>query len=502
MNRSIIVVGLGPGGMECLSVGTLEILKNACKLFLRTGRHPVAGDLTGMGIKFSTFDYLYERYTNFQEVYFHIACEVTEAAEKGPVVFAVPGHPLVGEEAVAKIINLAGEKGLTYKVMPAMSFLDPVLVAANLDLSPGLKLVDGLQLALDSSRPEYRPDPGVPNVIMQVHNRLVASEIKISLMEFYPDEHVIKVIGNAGIKGMERVETIPLFEMDRLDWIDHLTCIYLPPLQESKTSVSRYPLDTVVDIMGDLRDEDGCPWDREQTHLTLKKYLLEEAYEVLDAIDEGNMYKLCEELGDLLLQITFHAEIARESGFFDMNDVIEVISKKLIRRHPHVFGTTSVRNSAEVSVNWEEIKKKELKEKGEIRQSILDGIPESMPALMRADKIQSKAAKVGFDWPDYRGAMEKVVEELAELKEAVSENDPNRVREETGDLLFAVVNLARLLKVNSEETLLTAVRKFKDRFNYMENKAAQANRDLKTMVLEELDSLWEEAKTELKSKKT
>ncbi len=502
LEKHITIVGLGPGGTDSLTVGALEVLKKASALFIRTSRHPVVGELSGQGIKFKTFDYLYEKSCDFEKLYAGIAEVIINAAREQPVVYAVPGHPLVGEESVLKIIRLAREANLGYEILPAMSFLDPVITALRLNLSEGIKLIDGLGLMDEKHARGCRPDPLIPNLVMQVYNSMVASEVKLSLMDFYPDEHRIKVITAAGIPGQERIEDIPLFELDRLDWIDHLTCVYIPPYPEAKAMVSRFPLDRIVNIMEQLRGENGCPWDREQTHASLKRYLIEETYEVLEAIDEGNMYKVCEELGDLLLQIAFHAQIARESGFFDLNDVVEGISEKLVRRHPHVFGSATVNSSREVSVNWEKIKKGELEEKGETRQSLLDGIPQNMPALMKAEKIQRKAAKVGFDWPEYTGALDKVMEEIDEIKEAVSKADQIRIRDEIGDLLFAVVNLARLLEVNSEEALTAAIRKFKERFKTMETLAAQARRELGSMDLAELDSLWEEAKTRQREKKT
>jgi len=502
LEKDLTIVGLGPGGIHSLSVGALDVLNGSSNLFIRTSKHPVVKELASRGIKFRTFDDLYEKYNDFDEVYTEIAEAVINATIAGPVVFAVPGHPLVGEESVLKILQRAQQLGISYEILPAMSFLDPVITALRLNLSAGVKLIDGLSFIDKKDNWSCRPDPLMPTLVMQVYNSMVASEVKLSLMDFYPDDHRIKVITAAGIAGQERIEDIPLFELDRLDWIDHLTCVYIPPYSESKALVSRFPLDRIMDIMEQLRGKNGCPWDREQTHISLKRYLVEETYEVLDAIDEGNMYKVCEELGDLLLQIAFHAQIASESGFFDINDVVEGISQKLVRRHPHVFGSTTVTNSGEVSVNWEKIKKGELAEKGEIRQSVLDGIPQNMPALMKADKIQRKAAKVGFDWPDYTGALDKVVEEINEIKEAVSQVDQIRIRDEIGDLLFAAVNLARLLEVNSEEALTAAVRKFKERFTTMETLAVQAHRELATMSLAELDSLWEEAKIRQRDKKT
>ena len=501
INKELSIVGLGPGGLDSISVGIFEKIKNARRLLLRTGKHPAAEELRSRGFEFETFDHLYERVGDFTEIYSEIAVEVVRLAREYPVVFAVPGHPLVGEEAVLRIIQLARETNLSYEIVPAMSFLDPVLTSLGLGLSQGLKLVDGLELAREERNPAANPDPLVPNIIMQVYNSRVASEVKLSLMEFYPDDHPVTVISAAGTAGQTRAEEIPLFELDRLSWIDHLTCVQVPPYLESKSMVSRYPADRLVGLLETLRGEDGCPWDKEQTHTSLKKYLIEETYEVIDAIEEGNMYKVCEEMGDLLLQIAFHAQIAAEQGFFDMNDVIRFISDKLIRRHPHVFGDTDVRNSEEVSVRWEEIKKNELKEKGETRNSLLDGIPNHMPALMKADKIQRRAAKVGFDWPDYRGALDKVSEELMEVCEAIDSGNADKVREEIGDMLFAVVNLARFKKIDPEEALALTNRKFKNRFVFMEESASGSGKNLSEMSLDELDRLWNNAKLMLQSKK-
>jgi tetrapyrrole methylase family protein/MazG family protein len=494
MDKEITIVGLGPGGMKTLTIGTLEKLKNACNLWLRTGKHPVVNDLKEQGIQFDTFDYLYEQMSEFSQVYVEIAQCIIKEVKKGPVIYAVPGHPMVGEESVQNIVKLAKQENISFEILPAMSFIDPTMAILGMDLSAGLKIIDGLSLIENEAGLLIQPDPQIANLIMQVYSPMVASDIKLTMMKYYSDEHIIKVVRAAGLPGEERIEEIPLFELDRLSWIDHLTCVYVPPFIGSKSCVSRFPLDEMVDMLDKLRDENGCPWDREQTHITLKKYLIEETHEVLDAIDEGNMYKVCEELGDLLLQIIFHAQIARESGFFDINNVIKVISEKIIRRHPHVFGNLSVKTSDEVSVNWEAIKKKELEEKGENRKSLLDGVPHSMPGLYKADKIQRKAAKVGFDWPDYTGALEKVDEELNEIKEVINAGDKNRLKDEIGDLLFAVVNLSRLLNLDAEESLQSTVSKFKERFVYMEKLAVESGLEIGKMSLTDLDKLWDEAK--------
>ncbi len=250
--------------------------------------------------------------------------------------------------------------------------------------------------------------------------------------------------------------------------------------------------ESLIEIMATLRGDKGCPWDREQTHESIKKYLVEETYEVLDAIDEKNMHKLCEELGDLLLQIAFHAQLAQEKGEFNIYDVITSIVEKMIRRHPHVFGDSRAETSEQVLVKWEEIKAGETRKP----RPVLD-VPKNFPALYRAQKIQQKAARVGFDWPDISGAWEKVGEELTELKDAPCEE--TRQKEELGDLLFAVVNLARFMGIDAEEALQETTRKFVRRFSYIEEKARERKVDLRDMSLEEMDNLWEEVKRKTKN---
>ncbi|NLJ33218.1 MAG: nucleoside triphosphate pyrophosphohydrolase [Firmicutes bacterium] len=259
-----------------------------------------------------------------------------------------------------------------------------------------------------------------------------------------------------------------------------------------KVEGSTYPLDPLVRVMEGLLAEDGCPWDREQTHLSLRRYLLEESYEVIEAIEEGDMHKLCEELGDLLLQIVFHAALAQARGEFSLTEVVEGITAKMIRRHPHVFAAARVKDSAQVQVNWEEIKGQERGRKE--GDTVLAGIPVQLPALMRALKLQEKAARVGFDWDSAQGAFAKVEEELLELKEAADREDAAAVEEELGDLLFAVVNVARFLLVEPETALTRTNAKFTRRFRYIEGVARQEGRDLKDLTLAEMDKLWEQAK--------
>lgn len=250
----------------------------------------------------------------------------------------------------------------------------------------------------------------------------------------------------------------------------------------------------LLEIMSRLRAPSGCPWDVEQNHQTLKPYLLEETYEVLEAIDQGKDDALCEELGDLLLQVVFHAQIAAEAGRFDFEKISQSIADKLVRRHPHVFGDTVVDNAGEVVTNWDEIKKQEKRERGAVSSSVLDDIGNNLPALFESLKLSKKAAKLGFDWPDVRGVVAKINEEMGELSEAASAANPAQIEEECGDLLFAVVNLCRKLQVNPELALHSANRKFRKRFAWMENSVAPQSTSLHDLKPAEWDDLWNQSK--------
>ncbi len=252
--------------------------------------------------------------------------------------------------------------------------------------------------------------------------------------------------------------------------------------------------DRLVDIMARLRGEGGCPWDREQTHETLKPYLIEEAYEVLEAIDSDDPDEMCEELGDLLLQVVFHAQLAREAQKFDIENICHGICEKLIRRHPHVFASVDADTPEQVLRNWEQIKKDE--KPGETRRSTMSGVPKTMPALLRAGRLQGRAKTVGFDWNDVSGALEKLTEELEEFKDAVGDGDKKMQEEEAGDILFAMVNIFRFLKINAEEALTKTNRKFIRRFEYMESHIESQGKEIGDVSIEDMETLWNRAKRE------
>ncbi|GAW91667.1 nucleoside triphosphate pyrophosphohydrolase [Calderihabitans maritimus] len=488
MKKVIQVVGLGPGAPEQLPLGVLKILRSGAEVFLRTEKHPTVNFLRQEGIPFSTFDYLYETKKTFEEIYSSIVSLLLErvlVVSAGEIVYAVPGNPLVAEKSVELLMQEARRKKIEVFVTPAMGFVEAVCSALKIDPIGGIKVLDGLAL-----KPQDL-DPTSGLLIAQVYSRHVASEVKLTLMEVFSDECRIKVVKAAGIPGDEKIEEIPLYELDRLPWIDYLTTVYVPPAREKIKPRTVYPLDSLVEVMARLRSEDGCPWDRAQTHESLKRYLIEETYEVIEAIEEENMHKLCEELGDLLLQIVFHTQLATERDFFDINDVIRGIVAKMIRRHPHVFGDVKADTPDEVRRNWENIKQEE---RGPEKNNFILNVPRGLPALIRAEKVQNKAAKVGFDWPDVEGVWKKIEEEIEEFKEAINSGDRKKIYHELGDLLFAVVNAARFLAVDPEEALHSTTKRFIQRFSYMEEQARRRGKRLENMTLEEMDALWEEAK--------
>ncbi len=274
----------------------------------------------------------------------------------------------------------------------------------------------------------------------------------------------------------------------------------MPPPDFDRPSIESVadPIARLRVLMKRLLDPGGCPWDREQTHQTLKQYMIEEAHEVAEAIEKGSDAELCEELGDVALQVVFHAELAERQGRFKIEDVYSAVCKKLLDRHPHVFGSVEAKDAEAVLANWEQLKKEEkrikAKAEGRERHSVLDGVPASLPALQRANRLQEKASRVGFDWERADDVAKKVREEVEEFLSSAQTEPKERMEEELGDLLFSLVNISRFLKLNPEEALRQACRKFTERFHKIEASAETSGRDLKAMTLKEMDRLWDEAK--------
>lgn len=477
------IMGLGPGAYEALTIGALKELKNNKNIYFRTEKHPTVDFLKDEGIKFKSYDHAYEKYDSFDDVYKYIAEDlITKIKDDEDLIYAVPGHPLVAEKSVINLIELCKENNIQYEVLPAVSFVDAMMEALQVDPIEGVKIIDAFDMK------NQILDKRVGTIITQVYNNFIASEVKLRLLEGYEDDTEIIFVRAAGVEGLESIRKIPLYELDWQEDIDYLTSIYIP-----KDLGNKKDFQDLLDIIETLRNPGGCPWDREQTHESLKSALLEECYEVIDAIENEDEDALIEELGDVLLQVVFHASIGKEDGYFDIMDVIGGISNKMINRHPHVFGNEQANTSEQVLVNWDEIKKEEKGIKTLTEE--MQNIAKSLPATTRAYKVQKKAKKVGFDWDDVNCAMDKVKEELNEIKEVYNCEDKSIIEGEVGDLLFACINVARFLEVDGELALDKTIKKFIKRFSYIENEAIKNNKNLKDMTLEEMDKLWEEAKT-------
>ena len=478
----ITIVGLGPADASGLSVAARDTLRAANSLLLRTRRHPTVSWLDENDISYEALDSEYELAPDFDSLYTTLAERVLDAAWGEDVAYAVPGHPLVGEESVERILALAKERNIPVRIVDSASFIEPALTALGVPLGSGLLILDALSFEPGHLRPD------MPTLVFQVYDRDTASNLKLSLMSRYPDGFHVQVVTSAGIANEQTVQSMPLHRLDRAN-VNHLTSVYVPVLPEE---MRKKGFDDLVWVMSRLRGEGGCPWDREQDHITLKRYMIEECYEAIDAIDSGDMDALEEELGDVLLQVVFHSQLAAETGLFTIDDVCARIVDKLVRRHPHVFGELSVENAEEVLRNWEQIKRAE---KGEgWRKSVLDGVPTGLPALMRAMEISKRAVKVGFEWEKLEDVLAKLDEELAELRHAITERKPEEVADEIGDLLFTIVNVARWQKIDPEDALRLMLRRFTARFHYIEDAATAQGKKLTEMSLAEMDALWDEAK--------
>lgn len=481
--KKIEIIGLGAGDLNQLPLGVYKKLLSHNRLFLRTREHPVVKELEKEGVSYISFDDIYEAHDQFDAVYESICQRLLEEANEGPVVYAVPGHPLVAERTVQILLELQKRGEVIIEIGGGQSFIDALFQALKIDPVEGFQLLDGTAFKKEQLQIQQHM------IISQVYDRFVASEVKLTLMELLPDEYPVTIVTAAG-SGEEILKEVQLFELDREVTLNNLTSLYVPPVKEE--ILLRKQFSNLRDIIATLRGPDGCPWDKKQTHESLKKYLIEESFEVIDAINRGDEDLLVEELGDVLLQVMLHAQIGEDEGFFTIDDVIEGVSNKMVRRHPHVFGTEKAQNAEEVMTIWDDIKKQE---KGKV-ESLLNGVGFEIPNLIRAYEIQKKAASVGFDWRDIRPALEKVQEEIKELEEEMEKDSINEVllTDEFGDILFALVNVARFLKIQPEEALFRANEKFKRRFQYIENRVKESGKIFSDYTLEELDQYWDAAK--------
>ncbi len=490
MTRPIVtIVGLGPGTEGLVTQETLQAIESATTKFVRTKRHPSAS-LVANAV---SFDDEYDRHNTFAEVYAAIAERVAQAAvQHGSALYAVPGSPGVLEDGVRKLLT---DSRIEVRVLPAVSFLDLAWLRLSIDpVNEGVRLVDAHRFT------EAAAAERGPFLVAQCHADWVLSDVKLAHEAASGDEEVV-VLHHLGLPD-ERVVRVVWSELDRLQRehnivADHLTSLYMPKLAEPVAG----EMAKLHRLARTLREQ--CPWDQEQTHASLVRYLIEETYEVVDALnalDPDNPQTddtLIEELGDLLYQVEFHTTIAEQEGRFSLADVARATHDKLVRRHPHVFGDVQAETAGDVVTTWDEIKRRERAAKSDDGGKPTDffaGVSRAAPSLSLAQKLQKRAAEVGFDWPTVDGASEKLAEEIAELRSASAAGDPEATRMELGDVLFSVVNVARKLGFDAETALRDASDKFVSRFTRVQMLAAERGIALDKCDLAQLDALWDEAK--------
>lgn len=440
---SLTIVGLGPGDAALLTLEAREVLAAASEVWLRTSRHPAVAGLPA-GPRYESFDDIYESQASFDAVYQEIVTRVLDlAARPQGIVYAVPGHPLAGEATVRALFEGAAASDITVRIVPGLSFVDAAVSAVGLDpLADGLLVLDAL--ALGDRRRALVPQR--PTLVAQLYDRRVASRTKLALLESYPPEHSVRIIRAAGTPQASTTETT-VESLDRADAFDHLTTLFVPPLPPADDVRSFEGLRAVV---ARLRAPDGgCPWDLQQTHETLKRYLVEEAYEALEALEAGDPRRLADELGDLLMQVVLHSQIAEDNGEFGIEDVLASIAAKLIRRHPHVFGGVAVDGPADVVRNWEQLKQEE---RGDAPP--LDAVPKSLPALAQAQSLIGRAEKAGAGPPAAASFIAKTLRLLQEDGAALDQR-------QLGELLFAVAALAHARGLDAEQALRVVLHRYR-----------------------------------------
>ena len=462
----IIVIGCGHRA-QALTLEAVEALEGARNIILHTRRCGLVEWLEQRKIAFSSLDALYDSSDDFDQHVRRATQAVLDAAREGDVLYAVFD---VRDRSAASVVRAA----------------ENVRVIAGPPIEGGLwAYAEGATdcwAASDWEEQRLHADRNA--LIREIDSRELASEVKLRLMDCYPTCSQIYLCA-----GDDSIRRVALVDLDRQEHYDHRLCA-LVPAQRELTRLERFGFDEFERIIRRLRAPDGCPWDRKQTHASLRTNLIEEAYEAVDAIDREDMDALYDELGDVLLQVVLHAQIAREHGEFEIGDVTSAISAKMIARHPHVFAAAQAETAEDVLTLWQKIKKEERHQT--TQAAVLRSVTKSLPGLLRAEKVQKRAADVGFDWKSAVDAFSKIGEEAQELRTAMESGAG--VEEEAGDLLFAVVNVLRLLKLDPEIALNRATDKFVQRFARMEELILADAKQMEQMSLAEMDAYWDRVK--------
>ena len=466
----IDIVGLGCSPAD-LSEGAKSALLSGARVILRTGETPAAAGVRALGVPFETLDGVYARSRNFDSLNKNLAAAVLDAAKGANVVYCVDGS--VAEDVSAQIVL---KKGKEVRVHVGVSKADAAFAAA--------KIFSRDRTALSAYAIAESGRPMLPLAVYDVDCDLVAGDVKLRLCELFGDEAEAYFVRGG------RAHPIRLFEADRQAEYDASCAIVVDAIPLLRRT--RFTYDDLLSILRLLRAPDGCPWDRVQTHESIRQNMIEEAYELVDAVDSKDDSKICEETGDVLMQGAFHSVLAEERGAFSPDDVLSAVCRKLIFRHSHIFGEDKASDEASALSVWDRNK---AEEKGQTRPSdTVKDVPLAFPAVLRAQKVAKRAAKFGYDFKDAAEAAEKVKEELGELLEAIGEGDRAHISEEAGDLLFAAVNVGRLAGAECEESLQESTRKFVERFCATEEFLTAEGKRMQDLSPEELWRYYEEAK--------
>ncbi len=469
--HEIIIAALGPGAKELLTVGSREAMERAKCLVLRTGRHPVAEWLSQNGISYDTLDALHEACEDFDQLIECAARDILARAERAPVCYAVADPTC--DETAQRLLSLAPAR-----VLPGVTYAAQLLAACPQKRPVRVCEASALTVA----------GADEPLCCVELSGKQLAGACKLSLLAWYAPEHPVFFFPPSQ-KAAREYAVIPLCELDRQKRYDHTAAFLVaPPALERK---QRFDFQDLVRVIAYLRGDNGCPWDKKQTHQSLRQYLIEEAYETAAAIDSEDWEHVADELGDVLLQVVLHADIGAQYETFTLGDITTAICRKMISRHPHVFADAHADTAEEVLANWDKLKQKErgMQTQGALMRDTEKGLP----ALMRAVKVQKNARRVGFDFASPLDALSKVSEEASEVQaELAAARDPAK---ELGDLFFACVNVARLCDVEPELALVAATEKFIGRFSRMENAIKTDGKSLEDLTISEMDVYWERVKS-------
>jgi tetrapyrrole methylase family protein/MazG family protein len=473
MGPRLVVVGLGPAGVDLVLPAARDAITRIEPRYVRTERHPAVADLRAAGVAFISFDEHYEQSADLDEVYRRITVVLVQAAlEHGEVVYAVPGNPAVAERTVTLVRAAAREAGVELEIVPGISFAELAWSRIGVDPMEGGRIVDARDVDGIGAA------AGGPVLVAQCDSRLVLGDVKLALLEVLPADAPVTVLQRLGLPD-ERVTTVSLVELDRVVEPDHLTTLFV----HGTAAAAAREVTRLLGLAARLRAPGGCPWDAEQTHHSLTRYLLEEAYEVVEAVESDDAAALEDELGDLLYQVVFHAVLAEEEGTFGLAEIARGIHDKLVRRHPHVFGDLDASSSSDVMRNWEQIKKDE---KG--ATSIVAGITPSLPSLLYTHKLLRKAASVGLD----PGTRQDAVARLAAAVRALEAGGDDALDVQLGELLAAAVVLARSGGIDAESALRGWAAAFRQRFEALERLALDRGLDLAALDASEVARLYAE----------